>query len=392
VGSGTVTVVEGGTVTATGADGSTFTLAVPPFAVDADTTISLTPLTTVTGITESGAVHAVRLEPDGLTFVELPALTIVPATPIAVTDQLMFAANSDGSDAGSALIDAKATDMVILLEHFSVAGAAEVTSPERAAFLERQANAAEERIRSEVGAKLGDERIAQLTGQEGKGVDISKAMDEYARDVVAPRIEAASSSCAAAATAIQTVLGLERQRQLLGMGSADFDLAGVLSLGDAPCEKEAIDACKAAKDPSILIRYWLGAERTRQLLGMESNFDLSTMVERAKAICLPHSYTAEGGADDFHGTGTICDLSKPFTIAGSGVNVVFTPTSDTAGSYDYTGSAAGVTLYGSGTYTASATDQGGTITASGSGSVETPLGVFSNDGTETYNLTAIDPC
>jgi hypothetical protein len=26
------------------------------------------------------------------------------------------------------------------------------------------------------------------------------------------------------------------------------------------------------------------------------------------------------------------------------------------------------------------------------GSVETPLGVFSNDGTETYNLTVIDPC
>ncbi len=391
-GSGTVTVEQGGMIGAVGADGTTFTLTVPPYAVDADTTVSVTPLSTVNGVTGIGAVHAVRLGPDGLTFVELPSLTIVPATPIAVPDQLMFVAKSDGSDAGSALIDAKATEMVILLEHFSVAGAAEVTSPERAAFLERQASAAEERISAQVGAQLGDERIAQLTGQEGKGVDISKAMDQYERDVVAPRIEAASSSCAAAAKAIQTVLGLERQRQLLGMGSGNFDLASVLTLGDAPCEKEAIDACKAAKDPSILIRYWLGAERTRQLLGMESGFDMSTMVERAKSICLPHSYTAEGGADDFHGTGTICDLTKPFTIAGSGVTVQFTPASDTAGTYDYTGAAAGVTMSGNGTYTVSVTDSGGTITASGTGSVDTPLGVFANDGTETYTLTPIDPC
>ena len=344
------------------------------------------------GVTESGAVHAVRLAPDGLTFVQLPTLTIVPATPIAVSDQLLFVAKSDGSDAGAALIDAKSTEMVVLLEHFSVAGAAEVTSPERAAFLERQASAAEEQIRSQVGAQLGDERAAQLTGAQGKGVDISKAMDQYERDVVAPRLEAASSSCAAAAKAIQTVLGLERQRQLLGMGSGKFDLGEVLTLGDAPCEKEAIQQCKAAKDPSILVRYWLGAERTRQLLGMDSGLDLSTMVERAKAICLPHSYTAEGGADDFVGTGTICDLAKPFTIAGSGVTVQFTPTSETAGTYDYTGSAADVTLAGSGTYTASVTESGGTITASGTGSVETPLGVFSNDGTETYTLTPIDPC
>jgi hypothetical protein len=391
-GSGAVTVQDGGTINAVGADGTTFTLTVAPFVVAADTTITVTPLSTVSGVTGSGAVHAVRLGPDGLTFVELPTLTIVPAAPIAVPDQLMFVAKSDGSEAGSALVDAKATGIVLLLEHFSVAGAAEVTSPERAAFLERQATAAEDRISSEVGAKLGDERIAQLTGQEGKGVDIAKAMDQYEHDVVAPRLEAASSSCAAAAKAIQTVLGLERQRQLLGMGSGNFDLAGVLTLGETPCEKEAIAQCKAAKDPSILIRYWLGAERTRQLLGMESSVDLSTMVERAKSICLPHSYSADGGADEFHGTGTICDLAKPFTIAGSGITVQFTPTSETAGSYSYTGSAGGATLSGNGAYTASVTDQGGTITASGTGTAETPLGVFSADGTEIYNLTVIDPC
>ncbi len=40
------------------------------------------------------------------------------------------------------------------------------------------------------------------------------------------------------------------------------------------------------------------------------------------------SYQATRGLDDFIGTGTICDLSQPFTISGTGVTVTFTPADD----------------------------------------------------------------
>jgi hypothetical protein len=104
------------------------------------------------------------------------------------------------------------------------------------------------------------------------------------------------------------------------------------------------------------------------------------------------SYTAEGGLQDFHGTGTICDLAKPFTISGSGNTVTFTPRSATAGTTSYLGVMQGVRVYGHGTYTVRADQTGGTITAKEKGSVVTPLGVFSATGTEKYTLTPTSTC
>lgn len=104
------------------------------------------------------------------------------------------------------------------------------------------------------------------------------------------------------------------------------------------------------------------------------------------------AYAAEGGLDDFHGTGTICDLAQPFTISGSGNTVTFTPSSERGGSYSYEGNISGFGVSGSGTYTASADEHGGTITGTGDGCVQTPMGTRCSSGTEQYRLTPIDPC
>lgn len=105
------------------------------------------------------------------------------------------------------------------------------------------------------------------------------------------------------------------------------------------------------------------------------------------------AYRASGGADAFHGSGTICNLGTPFTISGSGVTHNFTPSSETTGTYSYTGSMSGFSVRGSGSYTVSLGDNGGgKIVATGPGSVKTPMGVKSANGTETYTLTPADPC
>ena len=46
------------------------------------------------------------------------------------------------------------------------------------------------------------------------------AAEGYERDVVKPRLDAAGSSCEATATAMPTVIGYERQPQLLGFGTS----------------------------------------------------------------------------------------------------------------------------------------------------------------------------
>lgn len=106
----------------------------------------------------------------------------------------------------------------------------------------------------------------------------------------------------------------------------------------------------------------------------------------------PRAYAAEGGLDDFHGTGTICDLGQPFTISGGGNTVTFTPSSEDAGSYTYAGNMGGIGVHGSGTYRVKADDSGGTLTGTGNGCVVTPMGTRCAGGTERYTLTPIAPC
>ena len=105
------------------------------------------------------------------------------------------------------------------------------------------------------------------------------------------------------------------------------------------------------------------------------------------------AFAAEGGLDDFHGTGVICDIAKTFTIKGGGNVVTFEPTSEKGGNYSYKGTMQGFGVFGRGTYTVAYQGEVPVgITGTGVGSVKTPLGVFSNSGTEKYVLTPRDGC
>lgn len=99
-------------------------------------------------------------------------------------------------------------------------------------------------------------------------------------------------------------------------------------------------------------------------------------------------YHMEGGAGDFHGVGTACDLEQPFTVTGGGNTVSFVPSSRDGGKYTYAGSMAGFGVHGYGTYTVKyADDVAVSIVAKGPGTVETPIGPQTGEGTEIYTLT-----
>lgn len=110
--------------------------------------------------------------------------------------------------------------------------------------------------------------------------------------------------------------------------------------------------------------------------------------EELKIQTAGNVFTIEGGADEFHGTGIVCDFTKPFKISGSGVTVTFTPSSEKAGKYTYKGNMSGFGVSGHGTY--DVTYQGDApvhMTARGPGSVQTPLGTPSAEGTEEYTIS-----
>lgn len=106
------------------------------------------------------------------------------------------------------------------------------------------------------------------------------------------------------------------------------------------------------------------------------------------------SFSASGGANDFHGTGTICDLKKPFVIAGSGLTMDFTPSSESSGTYDLTGNAGGVTWSGGGTYTVTVSTAGtsGRLVSRGVNRIRTPRGSYSGQVTAKFTLRSIAPC
>ncbi|MEX2547256.1 MAG: hypothetical protein WD830_05640 [Chloroflexota bacterium] len=266
----TVTLADGGTISATATDGTTFVLEVPGQAVAEDTLITVTPLNDVEGLGD-GPVHAVQLEPEGLELFEWARLTITPTTPIPVGNQTLFEAAGDGSAPQIGLIDPASASIVLLLEHFSVGGATSLTNTQRAAFLVKSATNAERRINGQIRDRIGAERYSQLTGNsELDGTPgTSDLTDEYKREVVDKLRQAAGISCGNLVLYLRTVISFERQLQLLGLSEAD-EAASLARVAEATqyaasryeaCEKEAIAQCKGASNPSILVKFWLSNER-----------------------------------------------------------------------------------------------------------------------------------
>ena len=167
-------------------------------------------------------------------------------------------------------------------------------------------------------------------------------------------------------------------------GTVTATLSGGASLqpasGKVPADAKYQYAGPDKKNEAASIAF---ESRSKRGIG-KAALDFDTKAVRA--------YRAEGGLDDFHGTGTICDLAQPFTISGGGNTVTFSPSSEQGGSYSYQGNMGGIGVHGNGSYTASADDNGGKITASGNGCVKTPMGTHCSNDTERYTLTSTEPC
>jgi hypothetical protein len=346
--------VRGGVMLLTANDGTVFTLEVPAKALEADTVITMTAVKSIEGAPlSSGAVAAVQLEPSGLFFNELVTLTIVPAQEIPIESQIIFGYEGTGQDYHLAIIDPKSREIKIKLMEFSGAGVGSGGDKEWAANLQNQANDSRVRIQNEVGKLLQDERRSQLLGGEGSDElwnTMKSYLDQYYDQVLRKEMVAAELDCKYAAKAIQDLIGLERLNQLL--------------------------ALKVDEHGNIIpiIDDWL-----------EKIDKLARIGEKCKK-----SYSISGGAGDFSGTGTICDITQPWTVSGNGITVTFTPSSAYGGTYAYSGSVSGFAASGSGEYAVTYADGiAVSIQAGGEGSVSGEGGGASGSGDENYTLTLL---
>jgi hypothetical protein len=270
--------IGGGTLTTTSTNGTSFQLNIPDGALAADTQITMTPVTSISNLPLNGLGGAVKLDPEGLFFYKDVTLTIKPTVAIPVTNQVLFGFSGSGTDMILATPPKPFNSAIqVSLRHFSGAGVGNGVSEQKAAVLSSIANNAESRLVSEMGAALASARADALNGGSG-AVGMAKLtalLSDYESSVVQSRIAAATasgSSCGDATSAVQTVLGYERQRQLLGLqqSSAYSQLSSLLNSGTAKCREEKIAECQSKNSPDILKSYDYSAARQQALLGISN--------------------------------------------------------------------------------------------------------------------------
>jgi len=310
---------SGGTLTAEGSDGTRYALDIPEGALLVDTEITMTPVSSIDDFPFSGGLGgAVKLEPDGLFFYQDAILTIEPANEIPIENQVFFGFGGESQGLYLAMPVVESAAIQIRLQHFSGAGVGNGTSPEVAKALNRIADRNEARLQSELGQFLSEERARQLLHEQGDNPELlakfQDAMKSYLNDVVKPRLKAAlsaSATCEQGRRAIQTLLGYERQRQLLGVTDPETDpgldhIALLEKLG-RKCLDEAYQQCQEQHVIHKIIPAWLGYERQRQLLGVIDDNGLGEYGQQLVEKCLRFDLRFESAAqfDGYEGNGAI---------------------------------------------------------------------------------------
>ena len=127
----------GGTIEATGSDGTRFTLSIPEGALPLAVEISLTPLRQVADLPLEDLGGAVVIGPVDVPFQEIARLTIEPALDIPLAEQITFGFEADGADFHLQLPGADPEAVEILVLHSGGFGVARAAAGERQALQDR---------------------------------------------------------------------------------------------------------------------------------------------------------------------------------------------------------------------------------------------------------------
>jgi hypothetical protein len=215
----------GTTMTATGEDGTFFTLEIPKEALHGRHRISLIPVKRLDGLPlkEGGAVGMVQLRPEGLRFDRPVKLTIETEKPVPASERVAFAWAADGRD--THLFPAKGDSLEVQLEllHFSGYGFGQAPPNDPGRQHLAKAAAVEARLEAKVAEIINAERQKIRSGEKDGdgGFDLWGAIQpymlEYFDAVIAPTMKIAETDDRMAACALKFYLGWRRQLELLGV-------------------------------------------------------------------------------------------------------------------------------------------------------------------------------
>jgi hypothetical protein len=337
----TVTASGGGVLSATGADGTQYTLRVPPNALVEDTDLTLTPLAGVDGLPFAGGLVAgAQIEPEGLRLWEPASLVITPPAPIALADQVTVAWHGDGSAMHLYPLATDSLDLGFPLVHFSGYAVVAGTPGEVDAQLSRPAGSAEDALEQSL-----QQDASSLRQATADATDTDPALQRFTHDLrdyyeqhVQPIVSSPVSSCDAGLADLGDVLGWERRVTLVGLDD-DFsqeiaDASSFLTRVEQKCWDEAVGDCLDMGDDAQRIRV-LQVMRQAQLLGIDD----PTRFDEAKAkqcvwkgsitytVSQHLAYTDPPQTSDLSLSASMTvTVSAPTVLTGDGWNKPFTAT------------------------------------------------------------------
>lgn len=221
---------RGGTLIATGADGTRYRLRIPEGALQEPTVITMSPVAAVTGLPlGGGSVAAVHLEPDGLRLARPATLSITPATDVPVQEQVAYAYFGNGRDAHRYPLGLERERVEMQVHHFSGYGFGRAAPGDPGRAMLERAAAYEARLSARVAAATTRDREAGHTSISAETLAMLwEAYTAYYDVVLRPLMRKAERDDRMAVCCLVRYHDWERNIQLLTGADADESGGGAL--------------------------------------------------------------------------------------------------------------------------------------------------------------------
>jgi len=264
----------GGTLTATGADGTVYTLTIPPNALLVETAITMTPIVSISGGDPSGgSVLGVDLQPSGLRLYQFADLSITPPQLSPNAHIAGFSYEGDGDDLHHYPAAIDGGRILLHVIHFSGAGAnicVELCPPP---IVPPQPPVTESQL-EQVIASLDPHSPFYATR-------LAELLHGYYKYFIAPDLARMQHDCEFARGRVAKVLAWSRTNQILldekGFEAENQTVGDALVGSVSNCWTEASQACLNPSD-AYQLGNLLQIARQAQLLGGDpAAFDMSKL-------------------------------------------------------------------------------------------------------------------
>ena len=293
--------IEGGALHATGADGTTYALDIPAFALVELEDITMTPLAAIGGLPFADG-HGVQLEPDGLTLTGPATLDIVPPAPVPLAEQAAFAYLGSGKDLHLYPTSNQEAVLEFELLHFSAYGYGKATGADRAAQAERVPSDREAWARQNM-ARAGQEMaLATAQGRPSDGARWRGAFQVawfvWGNEGVRAALTGALTNDAAFEQAATEFNSWTHQGTIMGL-TADYpalfdQLIGLYEQAATVFAERAFDRCVQNKDLFQVGRIMAIARMLANLGGsLDTQSDLMTKVDKCARIDVEVDFSLE---------------------------------------------------------------------------------------------------